>query len=159
MPRHKGHGSKPEWFNERGEVESHQLHAAERAVFIEWFALPEAERDPSTQKALAEELGVSANTISTWKKDLRIMAAVRGTGQAAVLGSFGDITQSMVAIAKDPDHKSAVPAARLLFEMLEKSEKSIDTVPLADMTDDEMRELMGEMYDIFDARTDDAETA
>jgi hypothetical protein len=159
MPKHKGHGSKPEWFTETGEVKQPRLLSVERALFVDWLSVPESERIPKGQNAFAKELGVSKDTLTAWKKDPRIMSQVRSQGQAAVISSFSEVTGTLLVIATDPEHKSAVAAARLLFEMLEKGEKAIDTIPLADMTDKEMKELMAEMYDVFDARSDASETA
>ncbi len=38
--------------------------------FIEWLAIPEADRDPPTQQELAEKLGVNKSQLSVWKRQL-----------------------------------------------------------------------------------------
>lgn len=152
MPKHKGHGSKPEWFNEHGDVLTNTLHSVEKAEFIEWYALPRAKREPSTLKAFAVAVGVSEMTVHRWKKDPRVVSAVKGLAQQKVIGSFADIIRSMMEIATDPQHKSAVAAARLLIEMAEKAEKVTDSIPLSDMTNDELKELAAGLYDEFDER-------
>ena len=42
-------------------------HSAEYKQFVEWLALPVKEREPKTQKELAEQLGLSEWTLSQWK--------------------------------------------------------------------------------------------
>lgn len=37
-------------------------------AFAEWLATPVTEREPKTQKALAEQLGVTPDTLVDWKK-------------------------------------------------------------------------------------------
>ena len=80
------------------------------------------------------------------------MASVRGASQAAVIGSLAEVTQSMVTIATNPDHKSAVAAARLIFDMIAKGEKATEMVPLADRSNAELKKMAADLYDEFDDR-------
>ncbi len=151
MPRHAGHGSKPEWADGTGHVAAN-VKSAEKAAFIEWYALPKSYQEPATIKAFAAHVGVAEGTVHRWKRDPRVLAAVKGLALQEIIPSLPAVVESMVAIATDPDHKSAVAAARLLVDMAEKAEKITDTVPLSDMSNDELKELAAGLYDEFDER-------
>jgi hypothetical protein len=45
--------------------------------FIIWLATPESERDPPTQRGLAETLGVAEQTLSVWKRKRGLAVAAR----------------------------------------------------------------------------------
>ena len=128
------------------------VKSMEKQRFIEWYSTPDALKVPRLQKELAVELGVTPQTISAWKRDPRVMSAVRGITQGEIVESLGEIVDSMKTIATDPTHKSSVAAARLLLDMLDKGEQMVDTVPLGDLSDKELKELVAGVYDAIDDR-------
>jgi len=48
---------------------------ARKVRFLDWLTTPPHERDPQTQTALAEELGVSTRLLRLWKADPAFRAA------------------------------------------------------------------------------------
>lgn len=50
--------------------------AAEFLQFVQWFALPSAEREPQTQKGFAVLVGVSEDSLTDWKKRPEFRALV-----------------------------------------------------------------------------------
>ena len=130
--------------------------SSEKAEFIEWYATPESLRDPRTQKELADILGVQPNTITDWKKDPRVLSAVKGLQQKAVVGSLSDIIESLIEQATDVTNPRSVAASKILVEMADKGDKATDTVPLGDMSTDELKELVSGLYDEIGDRAESA---
>jgi transcriptional regulator with XRE-family HTH domain len=58
------------------ERKKRELNARQRA-YVLWKATPEINREPKTQKDLAEVLGVSEQAIWKWSKDPRVTEAIR----------------------------------------------------------------------------------
>lgn len=58
------------------ERKKRELNARQRA-YVLWKATPESNREPKTQKELAEVLGVSETAVWKWSKDPRVTEAVR----------------------------------------------------------------------------------
>lgn len=72
-PAKRGPGRPPKAETDR---KRRELNARQRAYAL-WRATPEANREPKTQKELAEVLGVSETAVWKWSKDPRITEAVR----------------------------------------------------------------------------------
>lgn len=49
----------------------------EQILFAQWLSLPSQQRSPHLQQEFAELLGVSEQTLCTWKKDVRIIELKR----------------------------------------------------------------------------------
>jgi transcriptional regulator with XRE-family HTH domain len=69
----RGPGRPPKAETER---KKRELNARQRA-YVLWKATPEINREPKTQKDLAEVLGVSEQAIWKWSKDPRVTEAIR----------------------------------------------------------------------------------
>ena len=77
-----------------------QRWTARQRHVIEWLALPRRSREPSTQEELAAEIGVTAQTISQWKRLPGFQQAVLQRARRAlgyrlpdILGKLGDLAE------------------------------------------------------------------
>jgi len=132
------------------------LKSAEKAAFVDWLSLPPSEREPSSIPKFGQAVGVSRKTLYNWRRDPRVIAAVKGkiTGAIAIR-DLPQIVDTLKEIAFDPQNPRAVQAAKELIALMERGEKATDSIPLADLTDAEMRELASNFYDEMDKRIDD----
>ena len=157
MPRHKGPGSKPEWFDANGAVKQHALKSAEKETFIDWLAQPKHLREPASLQKMHEALDVSLQTLRAWKRDPRVQSKVRAKLQGQLtISELPDIIESLLTQAKDPENTRSVQASKLLIELMEKVDDASVSVPLADMTNIQLRDMAANLHDEFDER---AETA
>ncbi len=125
----------------------------ERDLFVEWLSMPPSERKPSTQKDLAGELGVTAQTLLNWKRDPRIVAKVRTKIHSVLaLNDLSGIVESMKTIALNPEHRSSVSAAKLLIDLMARADDTLIEVPLADMSLSDLRGMVAELYDVIDEK-------
>jgi hypothetical protein len=77
-----------------------------------WLALPSAARQPSTQKALAKELGHDPATLSDWKRLPGFHDAVYQMALAEVRGDLGPILHAHAKLAR-----TNLDSAKWLFEV------------------------------------------
>jgi hypothetical protein len=82
--------------------------------FQEWLAEPPTERDPITQKRLAEELHVHETTLSRW----RHLPGFDEEVQALVLAHIGDALSEVMGAFKSEAKKGSFNHQRMYFEML-----------------------------------------
>lgn len=143
-------------FGPDGEVRELTPYTAEKEQFIEWLATPKHLREPSTMKGMAEALGVHLQTLYNWRRDPRVVEAVRGKLQSVLsISELPDIIESLLAQAKDPENTRSVQASKLLVDMMEKAELKTAATPLADMSNEEIRLLAAELHDEVDDRIQD----
>lgn len=90
---------------------------AQRKVFAAWLATPKPLRQPPTQKALAEQLGVSQDALSDWVQDDDVQGAVSAAMERLATDALATALSATVEIASDPANKNAVKAQELLFQM------------------------------------------
>jgi transcriptional regulator with XRE-family HTH domain len=99
----RGPGRPPKADTER---KRRDLNARQRA-YVLWKATPEINREPKTQKELAEVLGVSENAIWKWSKDPRITEAIRfvalqNAGDPIKVKSIVDMLYDVAMAKRDP---------------------------------------------------------
>jgi len=94
---------------------------ANRKAFVDWLVTPEDEREPKTQTKLAEELGVSYQTLSGWKyndtfQEIVYKAKVKSIGTEDVNG----VLDALITRAKktNEDLDDANKATELFFKWL-----------------------------------------
>ena len=107
---------------------------------IQWFVLPSQLRNPKTQKALSEELGVTENTMTNYKQMPMFWEEVMFQQKHHFMGDLSDIVYGLTASAKTGNAKSA----KLLFQfILEWSEKirTEDETPTRELTEEQKAEL------------------
>lgn len=130
---------------------------ANREFFVGWLALPPNRREPRTQEALAEALGVSSQTLRNWKRDPRIVGKVKGKIQGVLaVNDLSQIVESLKEQAFDSSNPRSVQASKVLIELMERGEQKQAEVPLSDKSNDELKELVAGLYDELDERADSA---
>lgn len=143
MPRYYSHNAA-----ERA-TQDFTVKRAEKDQFIEWLATPKAYRQPPTQTALAEALGVTSETLRLWKRDAAVQAEVRGRVHHHLqIDSLSDIFNSLMVQATDPNNTRSVAAARVLLERLDLATGDEAKIDLAEMSLDEIQQLAADIYDL-----------
>lgn len=128
-----------------------------RDRFIEWLCTPPARREPSSAEKLAKELGVVPSTLSVWRRDPRIVNAVKAKIRNSIaIGDLPDIVDSLKEQAFNPDNPRSVQASKLLIEMMKEGEDAASSVPLADMSNEDLRTLAANLHDVVDDRIESA---
>lgn len=94
----------------------------EQIRFQEWLALPRQMRQPATQEALAEELGVHWVTLSKWKKREGFMEAVSELARRHLIAALPDVYGSLVDEAVRGDVAAIKLYLQLLGEVTERSQ-------------------------------------
>lgn len=82
--------------------------------FIEWLATPEMERFPTTQRALATDMGVHYQTLTKWHAKPEIKAEVKAIIMENLDDALVDVVYSFKAEAK----KGSYQHQKTYFEML-----------------------------------------
>lgn len=80
---------------------------------IAWLALPKAERQPKTQKALAESIGIDPATLSDWKHLPGFMDAVNGLARELVKHDVAEVLSVIRREAK----KANLPYVNMVLAM------------------------------------------
>jgi len=128
-----------------------------RDEFIEWLSVPPARRQPKSQEKMAKHLGVVPSTLTVWKRDPRIINAVKGKIRNEIaVADLPDIVDSLKEQAFNPDNARSVQAAKLLIELMKEGENDAASVPLGDMSNEELREMAAKLHDEFDERIESA---
>ena len=118
--------------------------------FVEWLVTPPKERVPSTQKELAEELGVAERTLRHWKVRDDVRRAWEGLSKE-VIGDpsrVQEVLEEMRRLALDSESRNQVSAAKLYLEAVEaikppdKNTVVLREKDLADFTDAELEQAI-----------------
>jgi len=87
--------------------------SADKKILVDWLSRPKTER--SSQKELAEKIGVSQPTIWHWKKEQPVIDAVyKKKRQLIKADDLPEILDALIAKAKEGN----VQQAKLIFEWL-----------------------------------------
>ena len=86
---------------------------ADQLRFIDWLALPKAERRPKTYQLFAKEIGVHPDTLTDWKKIPGLMATSVQRSRELVKDHIADIIGALVRDAK----KGSIPHIDRAFAM------------------------------------------
>ena len=120
---------------------------AERLLFIDWLALPAAERVPRTQRELAQKLGVEPATLSDWKRSPELWQEVRHRVDERVKEHHADVLSALVKEAKQGD----VQAMKLYLQYVqgwtekqrhETEQRESGTINFRDISEEELDEII-----------------
>ena len=115
-----------------------------REEYLEWLLTPEAERVPSTKVKLAEQLGISTETLRNYQSDpwFQREYALRGRSLLRVERA-GTILDSLYTQAKDPDNPRSVQAAKVLLDWMSKSlDATVTEGDIVDLSDEELENAL-----------------
>lgn len=124
----------------------------EQRRFILWLMTPKDERDPRTQRDLADELGVSGPQLSEWKRDPDFLTEWNAT-YLRTIGSPESkmkIMNVLLMTATDEDDPKHVSAAKAYFEIegsLKPTKQQVDisvTAKPSELSDDDLDRLLSE---------------
>lgn len=90
------------------------LREFQRERFIAWLRLPKAARQPGTQAALAEYLGISEHTLSVWRDSPEVRKGVAGGGVNAMQDL---IPKAVEKIDASLDSFDSLPAAQTVLKI------------------------------------------
>jgi transcriptional regulator with XRE-family HTH domain len=119
--------------------------------FLEWLLTPPADRWPSKQAELAEELGIDRNLLSQWKNDPDFLAEWERKYRKTV-GSperAKGVLDALYDTAVDRTDPRQVPAARAYLEAIDVMKpKRVDVTvtkgQAKELSDDELLSLLAE---------------
>lgn len=80
---------------------------------IAWLALPRAERQPKTQKALAQEVGIHEKTISDWKRIPGFTDAVNALAKSYVKDDIPEV----LGVIRREAKKANLPYVNMVLSM------------------------------------------
>lgn len=124
--------------------------AALQQQFAEWLLLTPSGRSeaglPAKQRGMAELLGVSQATLSTWKKDAKFQRMMNRHVRANFgADRLGKVIDSLYEVAVNSNEKSTaaaqVSAAKTLLGWYEASDTQVDAADLEQMSTEELRAL------------------
>jgi hypothetical protein len=96
-----------------GNSENSEKWTDQQRRFIDWLALPKAEKRPKTHQLFAKEIGVHPDTLTDWKKIPGLMAASVQRSRELVKEHIADIIGALVKEAK----KGSIPHIDRAFAM------------------------------------------
>lgn len=110
-------------------------------LYAEWLATPSELREPLTKKDVAERLGVTYDTLKDYEADPRFHRLYTDKlNQEFKVERLGDVLNTLMVQATDPQSTRAVQAARLLLEWMERRESLNIGDVLSTATMDEIRQ-------------------
>ncbi len=128
---------------------------AMRLLFVDWLSVPPTLRKPKLQKEMADLLGVTDQTLYNWKRDPRILSEVKAKIRSVLaVDDLSTIIDTLKEQAFDANNNRSVQAAKVLIEMINNVEVDVASVPLSDMSNDELKKMAANLYDEFDERTE-----
>jgi len=121
-------------------------------AFVQWLLTPKDERNPRTQAALAERLGVSPTMLTSWKSEATFLER----WNAEYLSGVGSperksaIMETLYGTATDPDDPKHVQAAKSYFEiegsLAPKGRSQLDITvasrPTSELSDAELERML-----------------
>ena len=129
----------------------------ELEAFVLWKATPKVARVPQYRKDLAKQFGIADQTLRNWELDPRIMSRISAKVLTGLtVDDLPDIVYTLKVIATDPDHRSCVSAAKQVLELMEKTSGASAPVPMAELSNEELKQMAADIYDAVDERTETA---
>ena len=116
--------------------------------FLEWLCTPQKEREPRTETALADEIGMSRRTLTNWKGEKEFLEE----WERRYLATIGnpsrksEIMDTLLRTATDPDDPKHVQAAKAYFEIegsIKPARMEVQvTRPAQELSDEQLAELL-----------------
>ena len=96
------------------------IDSVEKQRYLDWLLTPPREREPRTMEALADELGVTRRTMTTWRTQDKEFMETWERMYLSTIGNPGrkqEIMDTLFRTASDPDDPKHVQAAKTYFEI------------------------------------------
>lgn len=146
----KANGKEESWKTGSTEMEERQ------EAYIEWLLTPPTERIPPTKAEFADVVGVTTQTLRNYARDPKVQKALRDRGRAInkverasdVLDALFKRATGSVEGLETP--ASAVTAAKVWLDWVDRRTDDDSTVDLDNMTREEMLALLEKAYDVVD---------
>lgn len=117
--------------------------------FLTWLCTPPKDRDPATETALADEIGMSRRTLSNWKSEKEFLEE----WERLYLKTIGNpevklrIMKTLEQTATDPDDPKHVQAAKTYFEIegsVKPAKMNVEVTqrPAKELSDEQLAELI-----------------
>ena len=116
---------------------------ARMTVYLEWLLTPAEMREPRTKTELAEQLGISMETLRLYNRDpwLRHEWNRRARTHFRIERATEVIT-TLYETATDSSNARSVAAAKILLEWMEQTDRADDeSFDASKLTDEELEEL------------------
>lgn len=113
---------------------------ANQLKFIEWLALPKAQRKPKTQTEFAKSIGMHETTLSDWKKLPGFMSEVTAIAREQLRDALSDVYGALVKRALDGDVQAIKLALEVSGEYTPKQKVDLD-IDVTKLSDDELRAI------------------
>lgn len=124
--------------------------SARQLRFIEWLATPKFDRHPPTQELLAEEIGVTARTITRWKHIPEVGEAVLDRARELLGDDLPDIYGALRREAIKGSYQHIKLAMEMTGEYVERKEisgpeggpvQTVTTIDIRQLSDEELDTL------------------
>jgi len=123
----------------------------ERLVaYLEWLLTPRGERSPSSKAKYAESVGVTTQTLRNYGRDPWLQSEYAKRSRALnKVERAGDVIERLYRLATDESGdvsaQAQVSAAKAFLEHTDKTVESMTTADLSDLSFDELRGLIDDM--------------
>lgn len=112
-------------------------------IYLEWLLTPKPYREPSTKVELAERLGISTRTLRNYDTDPWLRRElIKRQRSAIAITEVGEVLESLLTQAKDPENGRSVQAARVIFDWLARSEDLQQVESMAEISDDDLQAML-----------------
>lgn len=134
--------------------ESHMTGSSQKReqqeVYLQWLVTPESMREPSTKKAMAELLGVTARTLNLWEKEPAFMRRVMSeTKNNIQVKKVSTILESLYVTARNPDSGRQVAAAKVLLDYADRKVDEVSAEELREMPAEELADLLYDLQEMI----------
>lgn len=112
-------------------------------VYIAWLLTPAGEREPSSKAKLAEEMGVTAQTLRNYQKDPTFLRRLQDDARAhARVDRVPDILEALYNQATDPLNPRSVAAGKAYLDYIEKIQPLVESdLNVEEMDDEQLASL------------------
>lgn len=118
-----------------------KAYSSNQQKFIQWLALPRAQRSPATQAEFAKTINVHETTLSDWKKLPGFMAEVTAIAREQLRDALSDVYGALVKRALDGDVQAIKLALEVSGEYTPKQKVDLD-VDVRKLSDDELNAII-----------------
>lgn len=135
------------------QVESWKTGSQEKrdrmAVYVEWLLTPASEREPKTKQALADEMGITVQTLHNYTKDAFVQRELGDKARAvARVDKLPKVIESLYDQASDPENPRSVQASKVLIDWMSKTEAAREApLDLQNLSEEDLVKLALEMLE------------